>query len=121
MKATLYNKTKTYMFPSGKLATPDVVAAEYSATQRFMFVIYTDQDEEVIFQLETLSQACERYSIDAALSVEEKLHYINEKLNEPKTADSTISADEIQATSLASIAASMEYQNLLTLDDAEEA
>lgn len=50
---------------------------------------------------------------------EEILAVIEDFEDNPPTSD-TVSNEELTATSLASIAASMEYQNILTLDDAEE-
>lgn len=47
----------------------------------------------------------------------ERIEALEDEANHPSS--DTVSSEELTATSLASIAASLEYQNLLTLDDEE--
>ena len=125
---TLYDKKTTYMFPSGKLATPEVVANEYPATQVFDYVFFTDAAGQVVSRIEPLNKLCDQYKVDlsgtsevkmaklrAAIEAEEEA---NRKAAEEREANPEVSNEELTATSLASIAASLEYQNMLTLDDA---
>lgn len=128
MNITLYDKKTTYMFPSGKLATPEVVAIEYPATQVFDYVFFTDAAQQVVSRLEPLNKLCDQYKIDLSLDSEAKMTKLkeamiaeeeaNRKAVEEREANSEVSNEELTATSLASIAASLEYQNMLTLDDA---
>lgn len=130
MLITLYDRKKTYMFPSGKLATPEVVANEYPATQAFDYVFFTDAAGQVVSRMEPLNKLCEQYKVDLSGTSEEKMANLraaieaeeqaNKEAAEARaaSAESEVSNEELTATSLASIAASLEYQNMLTLDDA---
>lgn len=128
MNITLYDKKTTYMFPSGKLATPEVVANEYPATQVFDYVFFTDAAQQVVSRLEPLNKLCDQYKIDLSLDADVKMTKLkeameaeedaNRKAVEEREANPEVSNEELTATSLASIAASLEYQNMLTLDDA---
>lgn len=128
MNITLYDKKTTYMFPSGKLATPEVVANEYPATQVFDYVFFTDAAQQVVSRLEPLNKLCDQYKIDLSLDADVKMTKLkeameaeeddNRKAAEEREANPEVSNEELTATSLASIAASLEYQNMLTLDDA---
>lgn len=125
---TLYDKKTTYMFPSGKLATPEVVANEYPATQVFDYVFFTDAAKQMVSRLEPLNKLCDQYKIDLSLDADAKMIKLkeameaeedaNRKAVEEREVNPEISNEELTATSLASIAASLEYQNMLTLDDA---
>lgn len=115
-----YDGTKTYMYPNSHIATPEVVTQDFPAWQMFTHVIRTDG--QTIYSFMSLASMRSQYEIDESLSEDEAIAAINEKMNEPRpVVEREPTAEEITATSLASIAASMEYQNLLTLDDAEEA
>lgn len=116
----LYNNEKTYMYPNGQLATPERFANDYPATTIFPHVIETDESGQVCFGINNLSAMRSRYEIDPTLSDSEAVEAIESVLNAVVETSNKISTEELTATSLASIAASMEYQNMLTLDDVEE-
>lgn len=128
MNITLYDKKTTFMFPSGKLATPEVVASEYPATQVFDYVFFTDAAQQVVSRIEPLNKLCDHYKIDLSLDANAKMTKLkeameaeedaNRKAAEEREANPEVSNEELTASSLASIAASLEYQNMLTLDDA---
>lgn len=114
-----YDGTKTYMYPNSAIATPEVVTKDFPAWQLFPHVIRTDG--QTIYSFMSLASMRSQYDIDESLDDDAAIAAINEKMNEPKPeVEREPTAEEITATSLASIAASMEYQNLLTLDDVEE-
>jgi len=78
-----YNADKTYMFPTGKLATPEVVAEQYPATSAFTFVVVTDERGEVLMGLDNLSALRSGYNIDPALSEAEAILAIQGIMNAP--------------------------------------
>lgn len=74
----------------------------------------------------TLGQMVQMYEgqgadFSACVTAEDKLAVIEAFEDEQNAPSNTVSNEELTATSLASIAASMEYQNMLTLEDEEEA
>ena len=107
MKLELYTGTKTYMFPNGAVATPEVVLQKYPAIQMFAHVIETDSAGQVFFGLMNLASARDRYEIDSSLTEEEAVAAIEEKMNLP--------APEPEPSTEERIAAALEYQNLLSL------
>lgn len=73
----------------------------------------------------TLGQMVQMYEaqgadFSACESAEDKLAVIEAFEDAQNAPSEGVSNEELTATSLASIAASMEYQNMMTLDDAEE-
>ena len=66
-------------------------------------------------------QMCEGADFSACVTAEDKLAVIEAFEDAQNAPSDTVSNEELTATSLASIAASMEYQNMLTLEDEEEA
>lgn len=113
-KVKPYNKTKTYMFPNGKLATPEVVKAEYPAAFVFDHLIYTDEAEQVIFSIMSIAATRSHYNIDSNVSDSEALALIETIIN---TKDEE-TVTEPSATDR--IAAALEFQNLMAMPDAEE-
>ena len=114
-----YDGTKTYMYPNSAIATPEVVANDFPAWKLFPHVVVTDG--QTIYSFMSLTSMRSQYNIDESLDEDAAIAAINEKMAEPPVeVEREPAAEEITATSLASIAASMEYQNLLTLDDVEE-
>ena len=120
-KLIKYDGTKTYMYPSCKIATPEVVTQDFPAWQVFPHCIVTDDAEETIYSFMSLSSLRTQYNIDSSLSEADAIAAIQDAMNtsapEPVESDE-VSNEELTATSLASIAASLDYQNMLTLDDA---
>lgn len=115
-----YTGKKTYMFPNGALATPDVMIAQFPAVLAFVHIIETDEAGEVAFAVENLSAMRSMYNLDKNLTEEEAIAAIQDIRNTEPEINNSISNEELTATSLASIAAQLEYQNMMTLDDVEE-
>lgn len=100
---------KTRMYPSGKVATKEVVYADYPAVAVFTHVIETDENDEIIYAINNLSALRTIYSIDPDLGQDEAIAKIQEIMNTPQTpVEQEPSAEE-------RIAAALEYQNLLSL------
>lgn len=96
--------TKTYMYPNGELATPEIIKNDFPAGLIFTHVIETDQKGQVCFAFMNLSALETQYGIDPELSDEESITLIEAKMNEPQPIPEP-SAEE-------RIASAMEYQNL---------
>lgn len=99
-----YTGDKTYMFPTGRIATPDIVCAEYSAVNTFTHIIETDESGEVMFAINNLSAMRTMYEIDKTLTEDEAIIALQEILNTPPP--------EPEASAEERIAAALEYQNL---------
>ncbi len=69
------------MYPNMKLATPEVVLADFPAILAFKHVIETDENGQVLFAVENFSAMRSRYNIDSALNDDEALAAIQEILN----------------------------------------
>lgn len=108
IKVTKYTGDKTYMYPSGRIATPEVVKADYPAVTVFPYIIETDENEQVIFSISNLSVVRAQLEIDPELSDDQAIEKIQELRNTPPVVDDTPDATE-------RIAAALEYQNLLSL------
>lgn len=94
-----YDGTKTYMYPNMKLATPEVVLADFPAILTFKHVIETDENGQVCFAIENFSAMRSRYNIDRNLTDEEALAAITEIINaepEPVLDDNTRIADALE-------------------------
>lgn len=100
---------KTRMYPSGKVATKDVVYADYPAVKVFTHVIETDENDEVIYAINNLSALRTSYNIDKSLSEQEAVQAIQDIMNTPRE------PVEPEPTAEERIAASLEYQNLLAM------
>lgn len=94
-----YDGTKTYMYPNMKLATPEVVLADFPAILTFRHVIETDEAGQVFFAIENFEAMKSRYNIDKTLTDEEALAALQEAANEeptPMTDDTTRIADALE-------------------------
>lgn len=105
-KIVLYDNTKTYMYPNGKLATPESVKAQYPATESFTHIIETDNSGEVLFAIQNLSAARTTYGIDASLTAEEAITAIEEIVNTPQ---------ETEMSAESRIASALEYQIIMSM------
>lgn len=112
-KIEKYTGKKTYMYPNGAIATPEIVKRDYPAVEVFTHIIETDEAGEVMFAIQNLSAMRNMYSIDSALSEEEAIAAIEEIINTPQEVDDTPSAEE-------RIAAALEYQVVASLPDDTE-
>lgn len=109
LKIEKYTGKKTYMFPNGHLATPDRVLSDFPAILTFPHIIETDESGQVMFSVENLSAVKSRLGIDPALNDNEAIAEIELLRNAPPPVPEP-SAEE-------RIAAAMEYQNLMTMED----
>lgn len=111
-KLEKYTGDKTYMFPSGALATREAVLAKFPAALTFVHVVQTDENGEVMWAFNNLSGLRSMQGIDPALTEAEAIAALEAKLNAPKPANTAPSPEE-------RIAAALEYQNLMSMADAE--
>ena len=105
-----YTGEKTYMFPNGALATKEAVLEQFPAALAFVHYVETDEAGEVMWALQNLSAMRTMYQIDSSLSEADALTKIQEIINTEPEVDTTPSAEE-------RIAAALEYQNLVSMDD----
>ena len=108
-KIELYTGTKTYMFPNGALATPAVMQQQFPPITAFPHIIETDENGEVCFAVENLSAMKSHYGIDKTLSEAEAIAAIQAIVNAPPP--------EPEPTAEERIAAAMEFQNLMAMED----
>jgi hypothetical protein len=104
----IYDNTKTYIFPSLAMATPDVVGMNYAVVNSgHDVVIETDESHTMLYAIDLLSAMKSRLGVAADLSVEDSLVALESILNAPIPAPEP-TADE-------RIAAALEFQNLLNM------
>ena len=113
VKLEKYTGEKTYMFPTGALATPEVVYKNYPAAKVFTFVVGTDKNGQVMQSMDNLSVLRDVYDIDATLSEDEAIAAIEAIMNTPKEPVEDIPTAEER------IAAALEYQVMSSLPDEE--
>jgi len=77
------NDGKTYMFPTARLATPEVILEDYPAILTFTHIIETDAADEVIFAVQNLNALRGMYDIDPELTEDEAISTIQEIINTP--------------------------------------
>ena len=106
-----YTGDKTYMYPNGSLASPDRIEADYPAVKVFTHIIETDMRGEVCFAIQNLSAMRSIYNIDNSLNDDEAIIAIQDIIN--AVVEQEPSAEE-------RIAAALEYQNLVSMEDATE-
>lgn len=111
VKIKKLNRNKTYTYPNGKLATPEVVLNDFPAIAHFQFIIETDESEQVLLGLYNLNVIRSQMGIDSSLSEDEAIAKIEEIKNTP--------APEPEPDSTERIAAALELQNLMAMPDAE--
>lgn len=111
-KLEIYDGTKTYMFPSGKIATPEIMKKEYPAILAFKHVIITNDAREVCFSILPFATLKSDYSIESSLTDEDAIEAIEEILNTPEP--------EAEPTAEERIASALEFQNLMSMPDEEE-
>ena len=110
-----YTGEKTYMYPNAALATPERVLADFPAAVAFPHVIETDANGEVLFAIMNLSTLRTQYEIDSALSEEEAIQAIQDIMNTPVE---VVEKTDPATSALENIAAQLEYQNMMSLEDA---
>lgn len=107
-----YLGNKTYMFPNGMIATPEIIEEKYPAVKVFTHVIETDEAGQVCFAIQNLSAMRSIYNIDKSLDEEEAIQAIQDILNTPP--------EEPEPSAEERIASALEYQNLMSMEDVEE-
>ena len=116
IKLEKYTGLKTYMYPNGAIASKDQVLKDYPAALTFAFVVQTDPAGEVLVGFYNLSMLKAKYGIDSSLTEAEAISAIEEIMNTPVVEEETV--DET-AYALNNIAAQLEFQNMMALEDAE--
>ena len=124
MNYKIWDKKENLIFPNGKIYTPDeVMQPENFGFARYCNAVLIGMQGQITCEIHNFDAIKDSLGIatddnDAALK--EYLAHITSKENASAEASAkAVSNEELTATSLASIAASMEYQNMLTLEDAE--
>lgn len=107
LKIEKYNPTKTYMFPNGTIATPQIIQEKYPAVNVFQHIVETDEQGEVLFALQNLAAVRGQMGVDSSLSEDEAVAKIEELRNAPPPEPTPSPEDRI--------AANLEWQTLLTL------
>lgn len=125
----IWNKQDNILTPVGEVLTPEQWIARYPVAGVEGVTVLCSAGEINGGFFGTLGNMVSRYEaqgcdFSACTTDEEKLEAIEafdvaKKAEAEEKRANTISNEELTATSLASIAASMEYQNMLTLEDAE--
>jgi hypothetical protein len=111
-KLEIYNPKKTYMFPNGSIATPEVVAQKYPALFSFKHIIETDEGRELFAAIMPYSRMCGEHGLDLNNPVDENIAALEIILNrEP---------EPLPPDPQERIAAAMELQAMLALPDNEE-
>lgn len=105
IKLVKYDNKTTYMFPSGKIATPAVMQEEFPAVTVFPHVIQVSGNVcQAVMELEALRSM---HNIDPKLTDDEALTEIEKIMNAPEP--------EPEPTADERIAAALEYQNMMNL------
>lgn len=81
LKIEKYNPTKTYMFPNGTIATPQIIQEKYPAVNVFQHIVETDEQGEVLFALQNLAAVRGQMGVDSSLSEDEAVAKIEELRN----------------------------------------
>lgn len=124
---TIWNKKDSILTPIGEVLTADQWIQRYPiAGMESIKVVCAGGEINGAF-FGTLGQMVEIYTkrgcdFSTCETDQDKLDAIEafeDRTNAPAESG-TVSNEELTATSLASIAASLEYQNMMTLDDIEE-
>lgn len=92
VKLEMYTGEKVYAFPTGAIASPEVVYAKFPAAKVFPFVVGTDKKGQVIQAMYNLSVLRDTYNIDDSLTDDEAIAAIEEIMNtEPAPVEETVS------------------------------
>ena len=107
IKIEKYTGEKTYMFPNGAIATPEIIKNQFSTVEVFPHIVETDEAGQVCFAIQNLAAIRSQMGIDSSLSEDEAIAKIEELRNAPAP-EPEVSAEE-------RIASALEYQNLLSM------
>ena len=109
-KLIKYDGTKTFMYPNGKLATPDKVLKDFPAIMHFAHLIETDENEEVLSAVMNLAQMRSMHNIDPQLNETEAIEALEVIINTPQE-----ETDGVYVSPEERIAAALEFNNLLNI------
>lgn len=110
LRIVKFDNATTYMFPSGEIATPDVIIKQFPAVTHFTHVLEVNGDVcQAVMNLNALRGI---HNIDPALTEEEAIAAIEVIVNTPPPAPEPPSTEP---TAEERIAASLEYQNLMMM------
>lgn len=87
VKYEKYTGEKTYMYPNGVLATPEMVYAKHEAAKVFDFVVGTDELGQVMWSFDNLSALRSANDIDPSLSEDEAIAALEEIANTAKATE----------------------------------
>lgn len=128
-KYAIWNKKDNILTPIGEVLTPEQWIERYpiAGVESITVLCAGGEINGAFFgTLGSMVELYEKQGVDfsACKTAEEKLAVIEAFDEEREQAEKEASAnavsnEELTATSLASIAASMEYQNMMTLEDVE--
>ena len=104
-----FDGSSTFMFPNGELATPQKIREHFPAVDSFTHVLEIKGD--MCQAVESLSALRELNHIDSSLSEEEAIAALETVINTPPP--------EPEPTADERIAAALEFQNILGLDNVE--
>lgn len=105
LKLVKFDGTKTYMFPSGEIATPTIIREKFPAVDLFTHVLEINGDVcQAVMNLNALRQL---HNIDDALSESEAIAAIEVIINTPPPVPDPTPEERM--------AAAMEFQNMLAL------
>ena len=109
IKIEKYDESKTYMYPNGDLASPERVKKDFPAVTAFTHIVETDEAGQVMFAIQNLAAIKSQMGIDSSLSEEEAMAKIEELRNTPQPEPDPTAQDRI--------AAALEFQNVLNMED----
>lgn len=87
VKYEKYTGEKTYMYPNGVLATPEMVYAKVPAAEVFTFVVGTDELGQVMLSMDNLSVLRSAHDIDSSLTEDEAIAVLEEIANTESVAE----------------------------------
>lgn len=124
-KYAIWDKVSPVIVPTGKVFTAEQWKERYPVANIESITVVCSAGEINGGFFGTLGQMVQMYENQGAdfsgcTTAEEKLAVIEAFEDAQNAPSEGVSNEELTATSLASIAASMEYQNLMTLEDTEE-
>ena len=129
-KYKIWNKQDNILTPIGEVLTAEQWIERYpiAGLENITVLCAAGEINGAFFgTLGSMVEMYEKEGVDFSdcLTDEDKLAAIetyikNQEQIQKEAYEMTISNEELTATSLASIAASLEYQNMITLDDIEE-
>lgn len=113
----LYNPSDIYMAPSSEVMDAVNVLAHFPGAQTFTHIVQTDEGNEMMYGLYSLSAMRSKYNIDKNLNDEEATQAIEDAMNEEREEEESSMGIP---TPEERIAAALEFQTLTSLPDAEE-